>query len=529
MKKLCTVFLILCLTLSLAACSGTASGTSSTSKPESPSSGTSQADTSKAEDASSETSSTQSLTSTTESSESTPEPTEAPAPAESQTNPISRDGYKLQKVVVLSRHNIRSPMSGKGSALDTLTPHDWFEWSSSPSQLSLRGGVLETENGQFFRKWLESEGLIPENYQPTEDEVRFYANSKQRTIATSNYFKAGFLPTSNLQVESHMEFDTMDPVFTPQLTFASDEYKEAAKAQMTELFADKIASLADNYELLSDVIDIEESDDWKSGKFTGFRTDDTELILEEGKEPGCTGSIKTGCSVSDALVLQYYEADDEKAAFGKDLTFDQWKAISEIKDVYGDLLFTAPLVATNVAHPLLQEIASELDYENRVFTFLCGHDSNVGSVLSALGVEEYDLPNAIENKTPIGCKVVFSRWKDENGEDYISVDLVYQTTEQLRETPLLDLSNTPNVFPVTLKGLEAKAPGLYKAADLENRLQEALAAYDKLVQDYSPASENSENSEANGSTAENAGDSSSAEIISFPAENTGDNSLPAAA
>lgn len=102
---------------------------------------------------------------------------------------LSRDGLDLQQVIILSRHNIRSPLSGKGSVLDTLTPYTWFNWSSSPSSLSLRGGTLETEMGQYFRKWLEKEELFPEDYRPEADEVRIYANSKQRTIATANFFK----------------------------------------------------------------------------------------------------------------------------------------------------------------------------------------------------------------------------------------------------------------------------------------------------------------------------------------------------
>ena len=61
---------------------------------------------------------------------------------------LSRGGYTLEQVVVMSRHNIRSPMSGKGSALGMITPHQWFEWSSNPSELSLRGGAAETLMGQ---------------------------------------------------------------------------------------------------------------------------------------------------------------------------------------------------------------------------------------------------------------------------------------------------------------------------------------------------------------------------------------------
>ena len=398
---------------------------------------------------------------------------------------LSKDGYTLEKVVILSRHNIRSPLSTKGSVLDEITPHEWFAWTSPSSQLSLRGGVLETEMGQFFRKWLESEGLIPENYRPEGEEVRFYANSKQRTLATAQYFLAGFLPTSDLDVESHMEFDKMDPVFTPQLIFVSDTYKEYAEAEIRALFTEKIKDLADNYALLADVIDFKDSDAYKNGTFTEFRTDDSEFILDLYAEPGMTGSLKTGCSVSDALLLQYYEEPDElKAGFGHQLSFEQWKDISEIKDVYGDVLFTAPLVAPNVAHPLLQEIRSEMDVDGRVFTFLCGHDSNIGSVLAALKAEEYVLPNVIETKTPIGSKLVFSKWVDKAGNPFWGLDLVFQTPEQLRTMPLLTLENPPHVFPIVLSGLERNQDGLYGEEDILNRLDESIADYDRIVEEY---------------------------------------------
>ena len=406
--------------------------------------------------------------------------------AEDQNVPsLSREGYTLEQVVVLSRHNIRSPLSGKGSVLGEITPHEWFSWSSEPSELSLRGGVLETEMGQYFRKWLEAEGVIPENYRPEGNEVRIYANSKQRTIATAHYFSSGFLPAANPLIEYHAEFDKMDPVFSPNLIFVSDAYKEYAEAEIRALFTDRINDLADNYTLLADVIDLKDSNALKNGTFTEFRTDDTEFTLNQDAEPAMSGSLKTGCSVADALVLQYYEEPDElKAAFGHQLTREQWKDISEIKDLYVDVLFTSPLIAANVAHPLLQEIRAEMDAEGRLFTFLCGHDSNLASVLAALDVEEYTLPNAIESQTPIGSKLVFSKWSDAEGQSFWSTDLIYQTPEQLRTTPLLTLENPPAIFPVMINGLDRNQDGLYAEADLLNRLDQAIEAYDSLVENY---------------------------------------------
>ena len=132
--------------------------------------------------------------------------------------PLSHEGYTLEQVVVLSRHNIRAPLSGKGSVLDTMTPHEWYEWSSAPSELSVRGGTLETEMGQYFRKWLEEEGLFPANYRPAEDAVRIYANSRQRTIATARFFAAGVHILSANDI--HAAIENM-----PRLGFVADSLR----------------------------------------------------------------------------------------------------------------------------------------------------------------------------------------------------------------------------------------------------------------------------------------------------------------
>jgi hypothetical protein len=129
---------------------------------------------------------------------------------------------------VLSRHNIRAPLSTTGSALDKATPHTWIDWTSNASELSMRGGTLETMMGEYMRKWLESEELIPENYRPEAGKVRFYANAKQRTIATAQYFSSGMLPVADVDIETHADYDKMDPVFTPATTFVSDSYVDAA-------------------------------------------------------------------------------------------------------------------------------------------------------------------------------------------------------------------------------------------------------------------------------------------------------------
>ena len=397
-----------------------------------------------------------------------------------------KERYTLKEVVILSRHSIRSPLSTNGSALSRLTPHQWINWTSASSELTLRGGVLETMMGQYFRKWLVDEGLFKENAVPTTDEVNFYANSMQRTIATAQYFSSGFMPLANVRVNHRYNASKMDPVFCPRLTKVSDAFQQEALKQIAAMGGKKgivgiNEKLKDSYAVTAKVLDLKDSPACKSGETCAFDDYNTQFIFKLYDEPKMKGSLKLANSASDAFILQYYEEPDaKKAAFGHDITLSDWEKIAKIKDVYGDVLFTAPIVAANVAHPLLVYLNDELNSAGRKFTFLCGHDSNIASVDAALGVDDYELPNSIEKKTPIGSKVVFEKWADKSGKEFVAVNIVYQTTDQLRGLKMLSLDNPPMVYSLKLKGLTANADGLYTFEDVNGRFIEAIRAYDAI-------------------------------------------------
>ena len=408
------------------------------------------------------------------------------AQAQLQRSDAFKGKYKLKEVVILSRHNIRSPLSTNGSALSKMTPHEWTNWSSAASELTLRGGVLETEMGQFFRKWTIETGLFKDNYVPTIDEVNVYANSMQRCIATAQYFSGGFMPVANLRVNHRYVPSKMDPIFFPRLTKSTEAFRTEAMKQINAMGGKEglvgiNKSLKESYDLIAKVLDMKQSEYYKKGEIKDFVNNDTQITLELNQEPGMKGSLKNANSASDAFILQYYEEPDGmKAAFGHKLTTEDWTKIAKVKDVYGDVLFTAPIVAVNVAHPLLQYMYDELNDKDRKFTFLCGHDSNIASVDAALGIEEYSLPNSIEKKTPIGSKLVLEKWVDAAGKAYIAVNLVYQSTDQLKQMSLLDLQHAPQVFSLKLKGLNQNTDGLYTFEDVNARFLQAIRAYDDI-------------------------------------------------
>ena len=403
-----------------------------------------------------------------------------------------KDGYRLEQVVILSRHNLRAPLSSNGSVPSELTPHAWTAWTAGSSELTLKGGILETAMGQFFRKWLDREGLIAENSVPAAGEVRFFAREKQRCQATARYFAAGLLPLENVEIEHPGEPYGLEDVMKPALHFWSEAYAADAAAGVAALGGENgmdglTEELRPVIRLIMDTVDMQDSEIYRSGKYGDLLTDTSGYTVEEGKEPDLTGAVKVASQVADALILQYYEEPDPSvAAFGHSLTDEDWAAVGGFMSAYAWARHGTPLIAVNVTHPLLQALEAELKQEGRKFSFFCAHDVTLIGTLAALGVEPYTLPGSIEPTTPIGAKLMFERLRDGEGRAWYRVSLVYQSTEQLRSAEILTPDHPPMRYDLRFAGTAVNEDGLIAEADLFALLDGAIAAYEEMEAEYVP-------------------------------------------
>ena len=399
--------------------------------------------------------------------------------------------YTLEQVVVLSRHNLRAPLSSNGSVPSELTPHQWIEWSAGSSELTLKGGMEETSMGQYFRKWLDQEGLIPENYVPKEGEVRFSARDKQRCRATARYFAAGMLPLADIEVEHPGDAKGTEDFMEPVLHFYSDDYAADATAQVAAMGDDTgFDGLAqqnrDVIKLIMDTADMQDSEIYQSGKYGDLLADSFGYSMKGADtEPDITGAVKPAYQVADALLLQYYEEPDAvKAAFGHELKDEDWAEIGAFMTTCLKMKHGAPLVAANITNPLLRELKTELENENRKFTFFCAHDCTVLGTLSALGAEPYTLPESIETMTPIGVKLMLERWRDGEGQAWYRVYLLYRSTEQIRSGEMLTLDNPPLTYDLRFEGVETNADGLISEADLFGLFDRSIDVLNELENTY---------------------------------------------
>ncbi len=393
------------------------------------------------------------------------------------------DGLRMEQMLVLSRHNIRAPLSGPDSILAEITPHTWHAWSADTGELTLLGGEMETLMGQYFRQWLEEEKLIPKNYEPKYGAVRFYANSVQRTIATAQYFSSGMLPIANVTVERRQALNEGDPVF-----WVSNFKVSPAGRQRMEREAEALGGAggigryaAEDTALVEKVLDFTHSEYAGNHGVDSFLEEGMPVVLENMYR--VKGSVRPAMKAADALILQSYEErENVKAAFGEDLTEAQWRQIGRLKNLGLHTLLRLPSVSRIMAHPLLEVMERELMTEGRIFTFLCGHDTNLVTVLAALGTEPYVLPETVDPDAPIGVKLVIEKWRDSKGDAYADLKLVYQGTKQIRNREMLTTENPPVIVPLHLKGLEENDAGMCSFGDLQQRFAEAIRDYDELIE-----------------------------------------------
>ena len=344
--------------------------------------------------------------------------------------------YQLEQVVVFSRHNLRNSLKA----------------GDDRGLLTLRGGEMETLMGQYFEARLREQGLFPKNAQPAVGEVRFYANSYQRTIATAKYFSAGAFPVANIPIEYHRALGQKDRVFLLPTDPALVK-KLQAEADWQKSFDSVRKELATVERLTGEK----------------FNPADINLmkIREDVVEWDAQGSAKKIGLAADALLMDYY---DGKVSYSD----SEMRDVARISSFTINANFDHPLGAKAFAAPMLAVISDELNTTGRKFTFLCGHDSNISNILTAIGVEEYSLPGTFEWRVPIASKIVIQKFRGSDNNEYVSLSFVYPSSAQIVNREMIGLDNPPMIVQLKLRGLKTvDANGMYKLSDVLQRFSDA--------------------------------------------------------
>ncbi|XP_045457951.1 glucose-1-phosphatase-like [Melitaea cinxia] len=337
-------------------------------------------------------------------------------------------GHELTQVIMLSRHNIRTPLT---SNLERFSPNVWPTWDQQAGYLTAKGTKLEEYMGEYLSKWLKKENLLNENC-PDDNSVYIYANGVQRTRNSAKAFAHGAFRLCNVTIHSIKSYE-MDPTFNPILKNNSKELKNAIIKEMKKKL-NKL-ELNQSYRDLEEIIDLENSEICKQDNLCSFVNTKDNIYYEIGEEPNIIGPLAYGNAIIDSFIMGYYEGMAlEKVAWGKITTAEKWKSLTKITKENQNIRFNNTIIAKEVAEPLINYIKELFESKKAPkFTLLHGHDSNLNSVMAAFRFKYYVLPDQYEY-IPIGGKLVFQKWRDtERNIDLLKVNYVYQTVKQLRE------------------------------------------------------------------------------------------------
>ncbi|ORT99357.1 Glucose-1-phosphatase precursor [Anaerovibrio sp. JC8] len=402
-------------------------------------------------------------------------------PLAAASSELTDKGYQLEHMVVFSRHNLRTSIVQEDSSAASMINHPLPKWNVTRGYLTQKGGINETILGQYFHLYLVDEGFMSDSWQPDEGEVDFYANSFQRTIATARYFSTGLLPDTNVTIRYTTEAGGDKVFFKPFVLDTTKLYNWGMEYHNQNFEAYK-GEFDRNYYSFAKATDFKNSPYAKMHGIDRVDTADLSLKMlgDDENIVSYDGTARNAYQALDAVIMNYFEEpDDHKADWGTGLTAQDWKNIGAIGTRGIEMVVGNPAVALRHSHDILDIIQDDLENDRLKFAFLCGHDTNIFTILTALETEEYTLPGTILTKAPLGVKIVFEKRRNAQGDLFINPYLAYASDNQLRNSRQLSLRYPPMIYHLSFRGLTKNDDGLYRYEDIMDHLNKISHKYEE--------------------------------------------------
>jgi 4-phytase/acid phosphatase len=370
---------------------------------------------------------------------------------------------KLQFVVYLSRHGVRSP-TGNSAQYSSYSAAPWPAWSVPPGYLTAHGYQLMQIFGAYDRLLLSGEGLLSAVGCEDAARVTFYADSDQRTRETGKALAAGLFPGCATAVKG-LPQGSPDVLFhplnvhtalvDPALAVAAISGRiggnpknptEAYRAQLMELdrilghCGDPLTPAAKRQSIL---------------EIPATLTSGTGDHLAELRGP-----LSTASTLTEDLLLEYTEGMDTSSVGWGCVNGTNLRSLLELHTAASEFSQRpkpiAQAQASNLLHQVLLSLSQAATGKPQVGAigrigdralFLIAHDTNIASIAGLLDLDW--IADGRRDDTPPGGALVFELWQPAAGSgDFVRVYFTTQTLEQMRSSTVLTSQNPPVRVPV---------------------------------------------------------------------------------
>ena len=372
---------------------------------------------------------------------------------------------KLQFVVALSRHGVRSPI-GNNDLINKYSAAPWPKWDVPPSYLTPHGYELMKLFGAWDRVKLSGQGLFAASGCDDSAHISIFADSDERTRETGKALAEGMFPGCTIEVRAQAE-GTVDPLYRVIGGLHPGDSALAAAAiggrigkdpnHLTEAFRPQLAALEN---VLAGCGHAAPSAAKRTSIF------DVPVALGSGSSysSGYTGPLSVASTMAENLLLEYTTGmSDANTGWGC-VDGATLRALMQLDTAGWDYGYRTPTVARIYGSNLLDHIERSLEQnisgkpvagalskpEDRLL-IIVGHDTNIVTVAGALGVN-WIIDGRVDD-TPPGGALLFEVWRPSNGgQPFVRMEYAAQTLEQMRQSQALTPANPPALAPIFVPG-----------------------------------------------------------------------------
>ncbi len=386
-------------------------------------------------------------------------------------------GEALQKVVIVSRHGVRTPTTAPAE-LTNWAAQPWPAWNQPTAALTPRGAQLATLMGHYYRQYVAQQGVLTAAACPAPGSVYVYADVLERTQATARALIDGFAPGCGITYRTQGEVK-VDPLFHPldagvcklDPLVAQTRVLERAGGDLNRVTHD----MRPDFNAVQTVLDCCKATlctAW--GRHAQCGLADLPTVLSpraDGSGLELLGALAIAATTSELLLLEYSDGMPPGDVGWGRAAPAQIGDMLRLNSAQFDLMERTPYLARKMGSLLLSRVAAAVtgaqpaglgDADPRLreakFVAYVGHDTNISHLASMLDVT-WQQPGYPRNETPPAGALMFEVREAADKKLLVYTSYIAQSVEQMRNVTELSLEVPPQRTALRLPGCSADAPG----------------------------------------------------------------------
>lgn len=385
------------------------------------------------------------------------------APVQSAESPR----YVLDKIVMLTRHGVRSPTDSSHYLLET--GKQWPQWPVPAGYLTPHGYKGMVQQGAYqFALWKQAGlNLMRVNGCPAKSALWLWTAPDQRTQATGKALLEGMFPGCDLT--PHHSRYRQDPLFDTLSMGIAKPNQQRVWQQVAERMGDR-KQLNNHYQpainLFRQAVCAPRQDS------CNFLAAGWGLAITKAGKFTLTGPVSKAASMAESIRLAYSEnLPLAEVAFGHAKNAHQVMQLMALHAAKYDLLSDTAEYAQHGGSLLLRQLLVALTDQPRTassaespltrpMVIFVGHDTNIAQIQTMLGFN-WQLPLYPRNDIPPGGSLIFERYWDRQSKQYfLHLSFTARTLDQWRSLAPLSIQHPLPTAEYTAQGCTTHSLGV---------------------------------------------------------------------